>query len=102
MVIYIQSPHGLMSGWPLCSLGAGAKYRISHIWYVSEFNYRCGQFCTSNEEFKCPKYKTEYTIILLDKRYIELKKWAYFTVKIISYFACNKILNKSENCYIIN
>ena len=27
MVIYIQSPHGLMRGWPVCSLGAGAKYQ---------------------------------------------------------------------------
>ena len=26
MVIYIQSPHGLMLGWPLCSLGAGVTY----------------------------------------------------------------------------
>ena len=26
MVIHIQSPHGLIHSWPLCSLGAGAKY----------------------------------------------------------------------------
>ena len=95
MVIYIQSPHGLMRGWPLCSLGAGAKYRISHCWSISEFNYRSGQFCTLNEEFKCPKYTTECSNILLHKRYIELEKWAYFIVKIIrNYFLCNKILNK--------
>ena len=69
---------------------------------MSEFNYWSGQLCTSNEQFKCPKYKTECTNILLLKRYIKLEKWAYFTVKIISYFACNKILNKNENCYVIN
>ena len=46
MVINIQSPHGLMSGWPLYSLGVGAKYQIMHDWYVSEFNYRSRQFCT--------------------------------------------------------
>ena len=102
MVIYIQSPHGLMRSWPMCSLGAGAKYWISHCCQVSEFNYRSGQLCTSNEEVKCPKYKTECTNILLHKWYIELKKLAYFTVKIISYFAWNKILNKNENCYVIN
>ena len=57
---------------PLCSMGAGAKYQISHGWYVSEFNSRSGEFCTSNEEFKCPKYKTKGTNILLHKWYIEL------------------------------
>ena len=91
MVIYIQSPHDLMRGWPLCSLGSGAKYRISHDWYVSEFNYRSGQFCTSNEELKCTKYKTECTNILLHMRFIELEKWSCFTVKTTSYFSCNNI-----------
>ena len=51
-----------MHGWPLCSLGAGAKYWISHCWYVPEFNYRSWQFCTLNKEFKCPKYKTVSTL----------------------------------------
>ena len=35
-------------------------------------------------------------MILLHKRYIDIEKWAYFTVKIRirNYFACDKILNK--------
>ena len=79
VVFYIPSPQGWMLGWPLCSLGAGV--RIFYCCQVSEFNYRSGQLCTSNEEFKCPKYKTECLNILLHKRYIELEKWPYFTVK---------------------
>ena len=102
-------------------LGAGANYRISHGCDVSEFNYSeqfytysehfytyseqfytyseqfytySEQFYTLTEDFKCLKYKTECSNILLHQRYIELEKWAYFSVKIISYFACNKILNK--------
>ena len=49
-----------------------------------------------NDPLKCPEYTTECFIILLHKRYIEIEKWAYFTVKIIirNYFACNTILNK--------
>ena len=35
-------------------------------------------------------------MILLHKRYIEIEKWGYFTVKIMirNYFAYNKIQNK--------
>ena len=56
-----------------------------------------------NDPLKYPEYKTECFIILLHKRYIEIEKWAYFTVKIIirNYFACNTILNKKwkQLCY---
>ena len=87
----------------LCSLGAGVTYQMSYCWYVSEFNYRSGWLSTSGDLLICLKYKTECSNILLLIRYIEHEKWVYFTVKIIrNYFACNKNLNKNENCKIIN
>ena len=88
VVIYPQLPHWWICGLPLCSLRAGDKYRISQGWYVSEYNYRSGEFCTINEEFKCPKYKTECSNIQLHKGWIELEKWDYLTVKINKKLFC--------------
>ena len=72
MVIYIQSPHGFLRGWPLCSLGAGAKYRISHCWSVSEFNYRSGQFCL-NEEFNVQNIKQSAQIFCFTSDILNLR-----------------------------
>ena len=111
VVIYQQSPHGQLRGWSLFSLGAGVKSRISYYCYVSsEFKYRFDHCALKVTNSNVQKIKQCF-IILLHKRYIEIEKWAYFTVKIIirNYFACNKILNKkfkllhyklSKNLYI--
>ena len=73
MVIDIQSPHGLMLGWPLCSLGAGAKYRISHDWYDSEFNYRSGQLCTLDEKFNVQNIKQSTEIFCFTRDRLKLR-----------------------------